>query len=198
MSSGSIKTKSPFRRKAVVGAFRLHHVIVRCDNGILWNCNCVACGIDCKLWETELPVAKCENCEWHKKRVSKGPPQSKDPLYAAWRNMVQRCTNPDHDAWNNYGGRGISVCEIWRRDFLAFAKYMGPRPTPQHTIDRWPNNNGNYEPGNVRWATWIQQMNNRRNCHADEFRCPQCSATISPEAIQVFVRHSDPGDDWSI
>jgi hypothetical protein len=75
--------------------------------------------------------------------------------------MLERCRNPNHPQWKNYGGRGITVCDRWKRDYLAFEADMGVRPQPFLSIDRI-NNDGNYEPGNCRWATQSQQNSNQR------------------------------------
>ena len=82
------------------------------------------------------------------------------PEYAAWLNMRQRCNNPKATRYERYGGRGIKVCERWQNSFKAFLADVGPRPSDQHSIDRYPNRDGHYEPGNVRWATDIEQQQN--------------------------------------
>ena len=81
--------------------------------------------------------------------------------YSAWAAMIRRCTNPRSANYRLYGGRGITVCQEWRKDFVAFLRDLGPKPTPTHSLDRI-NNDGNYEPGNVRWATPKQQARNKR------------------------------------
>jgi hypothetical protein len=74
--------------------------------------------------------------------------------------MNQRICNPKASNYQYYGGRGITICERWRK-FENFFADMGPRPSPAHSIDRIENN-GNYEPGNCRWATAVEQNRNKR------------------------------------
>lgn len=79
--------------------------------------------------------------------------------YRTWQSMVQRCCNQKHHAWRNYGGRGITICSRWRESFEAFVGDMGHRP-PGMSIDRI-DPDGNYEPGNCRWADPVTQRRNR-------------------------------------
>jgi len=81
--------------------------------------------------------------------------------YKIWEGLRKRCTNPNNNEWENYGGRGITVCERWN-SFENFLADMGRRPSPKHSLDRWPDNDGAYEPGNCRWATDIEQQRNTR------------------------------------
>lgn len=91
--------------------------------------------------------------------------KSKSSEYEIWKNMIRRCHSPSHSNYYKYGQRGISVCEQWRKSFESFIAYMGEKPSSKHSIDRFPNNDGNYEPGNCRWATATQQALNRRGNH---------------------------------
>lgn len=83
------------------------------------------------------------------------------PTWESWRGMNERCENPNHRGFKRYGGRGIRVAPRWRASFGAFLADMGERPSRSHSIDRFPNRDGNYEPGNCRWATMKEQNRNR-------------------------------------
>ncbi len=79
--------------------------------------------------------------------------------YRIWQAIKDRCLNSHNKSYEHYGGRGISVCPEWRDSFEIFFAYVGPRPTPKHSIDRIDNDKG-YGPGNVRWATQPEQSRN--------------------------------------
>lgn len=86
----------------------------------------------------------------------------RSPEYRSWSHMKGRCYCESDPGYHNYGGRGIGMHEDWREDFQAFFDYIGPRPGPGFSVDRI-DNDGNYEPGNVRWATQKQQSRNFRH-----------------------------------
>lgn len=94
----------------------------------------------------------------------------KRPERRVWRAMIERCENPNFVGYKHYGARGIKVCSRWRRSFENFMKDLGPRPPgrtksgkrPLYSLDRYPDNDGNYEPNNCRWATHTEQRHNQR------------------------------------
>lgn len=97
--------------------------------------------------------------------------------------MINRCTNPNADQWRHYGGRGITVCERWRWSLYAFAEDLPPRPGPGYTLDRI-DVNGNYEPGNVRWATHSEQMQNKR----ERTHCTRGHEFTAENTIHAVIR----------
>lgn len=82
--------------------------------------------------------------------------------YSTWKTMIARCHRPGAAAYHAYGAVGITVCDRWRGEggFERFLADMGPKPSRFHSLDRFPDQDGNYEPGNVRWATPEEQQSN--------------------------------------
>lgn len=93
---------------------------------------------------------------------------SRTPIYNIWKLMHKRCIDVDCRAYKNYGGRGISVCKRWA-SFESFYADMGDRPKGK-TLDRYPDNDGDYKPSNCRWATPMEQSANSRRRRLVEFK----------------------------
>jgi hypothetical protein len=133
---------------------------------VQWICRC-DCGGERVVVGSELQKQKVTRCVGCRQEQLKGNGFSRrhgmtaSPIYASWRAMRERCTNPNHHAWHNYGGRGITVCDRWKDSFETFLADVGERPSLEHSLDRIVND-GHYEPGNVRWATKSEQARNRR------------------------------------
>lgn len=114
--------------------------------------------------------------------VPRNPVSTLSPEYQAWGHMRQRCENKNCKAFKFYGAKGVSVCERWRRSFAYFYSDLGPRPSPDHSLDRI-NASGNYEPNNCRWATREVQDNNRTNT-------PLMEINGTGKTVTQWERHS--------
>lgn len=163
----------------------------------LWRAKC-ACG---KHVERPSPwLKKSQSCGCHQRlalsirRTTHGHTKSgvkKHPLYNTWNSMVRRCRDRNTEGFEHYGGRGIKVCNRWSMGenglsaFACFLSDMGDRPSPDHSIDRWPNNNGNYEPSNCRWATQKQQQRNRRSNRIVSFKGVMVPLTVAAELAGI-------------
>jgi len=131
------------------------------SGSILWFCKC-DCGNTCTHPIRQILHGGYRSCGckmgYHKHDRTKGG--KRDPTFISWQAMLQRCYDPNNIAYERYGGRGITVCERWRQSLVNFITDVGERPLG-HTLDRI-DNQGLYEPGNVKWSTPKEQANNRR------------------------------------
>lgn len=168
-------TGQRFSRLVVIGESgeRDKHLNVK------WLCKC-DCGNEILVITGSLKTGNTRSCGCLQDEVNatKGRKHGNctingiSPEYIAWNNMKQRCNNPENDAYQNYGCRGVSVCPRWLGDdgFSNFLSDMGERPTPKHSLDRFPDNdNGIYEPTNCKWSTKKEQERNKRTNHWVEY-----------------------------
>lgn len=147
----------------VFGRLTITEFVGTNSHGTIWTCMCI-CGNEIIASGKQLKIGNTKSCGCLKiegiisrslkhghQRVS-----NKSAEYRAWRHMKSRCYNPNVERYENYGGKGVTVCDRWLNSFENFYADMGSRPSPLHLLDRYPDVNGNYEPSNCRWATRLK------------------------------------------
>lgn len=161
-----------FGRLTVVEFSHVNGQRLRC-----WKCRC-SCGVEHTTTGRNLRKGIALSCgclqreTFNANRNVRGNPThglSDTPEYRCWASMLARCRNPATVSFKYYGARGICVCDRWERSFVAFLEDMGRKPSPEHSIDRI-NSDGNYEPGNCRWALPDVQARNKRGLRLITFR----------------------------
>lgn len=170
---------------------------------VKWMCRC-ECGTEKSIYSDALKRGRSTSCGCYRKEASLAVMLANraafigarlrhgmfdTPTHRSWNSMLQRCGNPNRDNYEFYGGRGICVCDRWKT-FENFLADMGERPEGC-TLDRYPNNNGNYEPGNCRWATHAQQMKNRRVRGSGNSNTAQLAASRLPDASMGGMGEGD-------
>ena len=155
-----------------------------------------------KMWRTCVSCGRGFLAPWSAKTCSRScrgalaartarstPPEVRElrrRAYSRWRGMVGRCVNDENISYKDYGARGISVCPEWLESFDAYYAYVGDAPGPDYTLDRI-DNDGDYRPGNVRWATWSEQNLNSRRHEGRGQPVSACRAGHAYDAQNTYV-----------
>jgi AraC-like DNA-binding protein len=176
---------------------------IKTDTGVnKWVCRCI-CGNEHSVQTNKLITGQVKSCgclfkEKIKKGMGKTHGMGSTAEYGAWSKMKHRCYNKNTHNYNNYGGRGIIVCDRWLNSFENFLEDMGTRPANKHSIDRI-DVNGNYELSNCRWATPTEQANNTTknvyiNYKGERLTLSQWSKVlnISPSTISQRIKSKLP------
>lgn len=157
---------------------------------VRWLCRC-DCGTEKAVRSQDLRtghIRSCGGCRLIPRggRIFHGLSSSDE--FKIWRGMINRCHNPNVKNFCSYGGKGIVVCEEWRKSFTAFLADVGERPSKAHSIDRI-NPSGNYEPGNCRWALALEQGNNKRNTRRIIYRGEEMSLCEAVRLAGSVIHH---------
>lgn len=186
---------STFGQLTVIGPARSS------DHHTRWTCRCT-CGRVCIMRADNIILGRAKSCGLGHRY---SPEQSllvaaRFPEYRVWVGMKIRCYDRKSLAYKYYGALGVRVCDAWRESFWQFLSDMGPRPTDEHSIDRYPDTHGNYEPGNCRWATYKEQALNKRNTVFVEVNGKRMtlsefceSSVVRPQTVRARIKKG-----WSL
>lgn len=169
----------------------------------MWRCRCL-CGAQKRVSSNHLQSGAVKSCGCQtnqmRSKASTTHGMAGTPEYYSWYQMIQRCQNPDHKSYADYGGRGITVCERWQT-FELFYKDMGSRPAGK-TLDR-KENSGDYCLSNCQWATPLEQGQNKRNNRlvtrdgVTKTVAQWCrDLKLNHKTVKSRVQRGDPEDTW--
>lgn len=179
----------------------LSRAVTRSNKGTRWKCKC-NCGkiFFVRSWSLRNGLSTSCGCYSAELKYKHGREPKK--LYYVWHHMKDRCFNPNNKRYHHYGGRGITVCDEWRSDFVAFREWSLANGYREGlTIDRI-DNNGNYQPENCRWITNFEQQSNKSNnrfitAHGETHTISEWARilNVNPKALHHrFARGKSPED----
>jgi hypothetical protein len=154
-----------------------------------WECRC-DCGNTTVVQRSGLTSRATKSCGCYQQEAlavrARNHGGYKWPEYRVWGAIVQRCTNPKNPAFIHYGGRGITVCDRWRESFADFISDVGRCPEPGMQLDRI-DNNGSYQPNNVRWVSRDENMKNRAFIGREEAEALRLENAMLREKLKAMV-----------
>lgn len=174
------------------------------NNRVHWNCIC-ECGNTCSVMSKHLISGHTRSCGCLNNFFNRAGTHkmTNTAIYQTWSDIKKRCFNPNCECFKNYGGRGITICDEWKNNFVAFYDYVSKLEhfgEEGYTLDRI-DNNGNYEPNNLRWANWKTQCGNTRRNHFVEYNGEKILIThaaaqigISATALRARIKKGDTGE----